>query len=135
VGLTPVVISEQVEWVDPKEIVAQRSQLQQQLEAWRSDWESRDTERYLTHYDQNFAAPGQDYNSWSQQKRRVNASRSWLKIKLSKVSMFQYPGRENLMVVTFDQDYRSNSLNQTTRKRQYWKQEGKQWKIVYEGTV
>lgn len=135
IGLTPVVISEQVEWVDPKEIVAQRAQLQRQLEAWRRDWESKDSERYLQHYSRSFAAPGQNYNSWAQQKRQVNAAKSWLKIQLSRVSMFRYPGKDNLMVVTFDQDYRSNTLNQQTRKRQYWQLEGKQWKIVYEGTV
>jgi murein L,D-transpeptidase YafK len=135
IGLTPVIISERIEWVDPKDLGAQRLELQQQLEAWRRDWETRNSDRYLGHYSRNFAASGQDYDSWARQKRQLNAARPWLKIQLSGVSMFRYPGRDNLMVVTFDQDYRSDTLNQHARKRQYWQLQGKQWKIVYEGIV
>lgn len=135
VGLTPVVISDRVEWVDPREIAAQRSELSHRVEDWRRDWESIDTDKYLRHYSKNFSAPGQNYRSWEEQKRQVNASKSWVKVKLSNISIFAYPGNENLMVVTFDQDYSSNNLNNQMRKRQYWKLEDNQWKIVYEGAA
>ena len=38
-----------------------------------------------------------------------------------------------MVVVTFKQDYRSNNLTDTFRKRQYWIKEQGQWKIAYEG--
>src|SRR2546429_2211098 len=38
----------------------------------RTDWESLDTERYLTHYSKSFSAPNQDLDSWSRHKRLVN---------------------------------------------------------------
>lgn len=134
IGLTPVIISDQIEWVDPKELQNERLALQQQIDAWQRDWESRDINRYLQHYSKSFAAPGQNYSSWAQQKQLVNSSKKWVKVKLSRLSMYRYPN-DNLMVVTFDQDYSSNNLSQKTRKRQYWQLEGKQWKIAYEGTV
>ena len=34
--------------------------------------------------------------------------------------MFLYPGREDLAVVDFDQEYASNNLSNKMRKRQYW---------------
>jgi hypothetical protein len=37
------------------------------------------------------------------------------------------------VVVSFDQDYRSNNLSNVMRKRQYWVHEGARWKILYEG--
>ncbi len=133
VGLTPVVISDRVEWVDPKELAATRNDLAQSLEAWRKDWESLDTDKYLRHYAKNFNAGSQDLRAFSEQKRHVNASKSWLKIQVANVSIFTYPGNDNLAVVTFDQDYNSNNLKNQMRKRQYWQKEGGDWRIIYEG--
>ena len=49
--------------------------------------------------------------------------------------MFRNPGREEYVVTTFDQEYKSNNLNNTMRKRQYWIKEDGRWKIIYEGSV
>ncbi|MCE5180855.1 MAG: L,D-transpeptidase family protein [Betaproteobacteria bacterium] len=135
VGLTPVVISDRVEWVDTKELATLRSDLDSRIESWRKDWESIDSNKYLRHYSRNFKAPGQDYSSWDSQKRSVNAGKSWIKVKLSDISIFGYPGNENLMVVTFTQDYSSNNLKNQMRKRQYWKLENHEWRIIYEGVA
>jgi murein L,D-transpeptidase YafK len=135
VGLTPVIISEHIEWVAPQDLAAQRAALGHQVEAWRRDWESLDTEKYLRHYARDFAAAGMNYASWAEQKRLVNKAKSWVKVKLSNISMFSYPGDSNLMVVTFDQEYASNNLKNQMRKRLYWKLEEGRWKIVYEGAA
>jgi hypothetical protein len=37
--------------------------------------------------------------------------------------------------VTFDQDYRSNNLSNTVKKRKYWLREPGGWRIVYEGAA
>jgi hypothetical protein len=39
----------------------------------------------------------------------------------------------NLVVVTFEQDYRSSNLSNQMKKRQYWIKEDGRWKIVFEG--
>ncbi len=135
VGLTPVVISDSVEWVDARELAAERGELGRRVESWRRDWESVNMDKYLQHYSRNFRAPGQNYHSWEEQKRKVNASKTWIKVKLSNISIFSYPGNDNLMVITFDQDYSSNNLKNQMKKRQYWKFDGNEWKIVYEGAA
>jgi len=56
-------------------------------------------------------------------------------LKLDKVSYFLYPGREDLAVVTFDQDYSSSNLSNQMRKRQYWIRESGAWRILYEGAA
>lgn len=43
------------------------------------------------------------------------------------------PRERDFVVVTFDQDYRSDGLSNVMRKRQYWVNEGARWKIIYEG--
>lgn len=132
VGLTPVVIADELEWVPAATLEAERKGLADALEAWRADWESRDTARYLSHYAAKFHSGDQDLPAWSAHKRKVNAGKQWIKVGLGRVSMFQYP-REKFVVVGFDQDYRSSNLSNVMRKRQYWVREGARWKILYEG--
>lgn len=134
VGTTPVVIADQLEWSDAAAVEAERKSLSTALEQWRSDWESRDAARYLAHYSERFSAGGQDYAAWAAHKRSVNASKRWIKVGLSRIAMLAYP-RTDFVVVTFDQDYRSDSLANAMRKRQYWIKESGRWKILYEGAA
>jgi murein L,D-transpeptidase YafK len=133
VGLTPVIIADEIEWSDASAIAAERAELAGALEQWRADWQSRDTDRYLAHYSSRFASPGQDLAAWSAHKRKVNDGKKWIKVGLSRVAMFRYPRERDFVVVTFDQDYRSSGLSNVMRKRQYWLKEGTSWKIIYEG--
>ena len=134
-GATPVVIAERVEWVTPEQLRAERERFMRQLEAWRTDWESRDTERYLSHYARDFRVGPTDLAAWSAHKQRVNAAKNWIKVGLSNVSVLRTAERGGVIEVTFDQDYRSNNLLQRARKRQYWVEEGGGWKIAYENTL
>jgi len=135
IGLTPVIISEQVEWLSLDDWTAERDALNSEIERWRSDWEGLDTETYLTHYAKNFSADGENLSEWARHKRQVNSGKSWIKLKLSNFSMFRNPGKDELVVVTFDQDYRSSNLSNSMKKRQYWTKEGGKWRIVYEGAA
>jgi murein L,D-transpeptidase YafK len=135
VGVTPVIISQDVEWVEAGSAKATRNALQQSIEAWRSDWESRDTDQYLRHYSKDFTAGKQNLAAWAAQKRSVNAGKSWIQVKVDRVSMFLYPGDENLAVVTFEQDYSSSNVSNKMRKRQYWQHEKGGWRIVHEGAA
>jgi murein L,D-transpeptidase YafK len=135
IGLTPVIISEDVEWTKLDDWAQERKAFQGRLEQWRADWESRDTGRYLSHYARSFSANGENLAAWSLHKRQVNTGKTWIKVGVRNVSMFRNPGKEDLVVVTFDQDYRSNNLSNTMRKRQYWTREDGRWRIVYEGSA
>ena len=134
-GATPVVIAERVDWVTPEQLRAERARFMRQLEAWRSDWESRDAGKYLLHYASDFRAGAVDLAAWSAHKRRVNAGKSWIKVGLSNVGVLRSAGQGGVIEVTFDQDYRSNNLSQRARKRQYWVEENGRWKIAYENTL
>jgi hypothetical protein len=47
--------------------------------------------------------------------------------------MLRYPNERDVVVVTFEQDYRSDGLSNVMKKRQYWAKEAGRWKILYEG--
>jgi murein L,D-transpeptidase YafK len=132
VGLTPVIITDEIDWLERDALEAERKSLADAFAAWRTDWESRDAGKYLSHYAAKFNSGDQDLAAWSEHKRKVNSGKAWIKIGVSRVAMFQYP-RENFVVVSFDQDYKSSNLSNTMRKRQYWIREGAAWRILYEG--
>ncbi|HYL88383.1 MAG TPA: L,D-transpeptidase family protein [Burkholderiales bacterium] len=135
IGLTPVIIADEVEWVDASTLEAERASLAAEIEQWRADWQSRDTERYLSHYSPRFAAGKENYAAWAAHKRKVNAGKAWIKVKLERLAMLRYPHERDVVVVTFDQDYRSNGLSNVMKKRQYWRKENGRWKILYEGAA
>ena len=132
IGLTPVIIADEIDWTDAQELEADRKGLADAFESWRAAWEKRDTERYLSHYAARFHSEDQNLAEWSEHKRKVNASKSWIKLAVSKVAMLQDP-REKFVVVSFDQDYRSSNLSNVMRKRQYWVKNDGRWRILYEG--
>ena len=135
VGLTPVIISNSVEWLSLDDWHKERDELNQTIEAWRSDWESLDTERYLKHYSRRFKTGNAGFEQFAAQKRQVNAGKEWVKVRVDNLSVFRNPGNEEVVVVTFEQDYRSNNLNNQMKKRQYWLREDGKWKIIYEGSA
>jgi len=133
VGLTPVIISNSIEWLSLDDWQAERQSLLGMIEEWRQAWESRDIERYAEHYSKRFKADGHDHASWLEQKRKVNAGKTWIQVTARNISMFRNPGKEDYVVVTFEQDYRSNNLANLMQKRQYWIKEDGRWKIIHEG--
>ena len=134
VGITPVIITTQMDWGSEQDQVEHKALLQE-LEQWRKDWASLDTGAYLKHYAPNFSSNNMDYSAWAKQKQLVNKSKSWIKINLSNVSMFSYPDQPNLVVVDFDQDYGSSNLSNRMKKRQYWIKQDNRWQIIYEGAA
>ena len=135
VGLTPVIISNDVEWLSLDNWNSERVALRDSIEQWRRDWESRNSDAYLSHYAKAFDGDGMNLKQWSERKRQVNAAKSWIKLSLANISMFRYPGKEDMVVVTFDQDYKSSNLSGAMKKRMYWIKEGGRWKIVDEGNA
>lgn len=134
IGKTPVVIANQMKWSDDKDR-AERDALLREIERWRINWESRDTDAYLKHYARNFYSDNMDYAAWAGHKSKVNAGKAWIKVEVSNLSAFPYPGTPNMVVVNFDQEYSSNNLNNKMKKRQYWIKQGDRWQILYEGSA
>ena len=132
IGLTPVIISPEVEWLSLDDWQAERTALNRKIEEWKADWESRDIDRYLKHYSPRYESGNQKFQEFAKQKRQVNQAKTWIKVRLDNVSMFRSPGKEEMVVVTFEQNYQSNNLSNQMKKRQYWIREDGNWRIIHE---
>lgn len=134
-GKTPVIIAEEVEWVAYDALDARRNDLAAALDQWRQDWESLDTPKLLGNYSASFRTGSQDFRAFGASKVKVNASKSWIKVGISKVNLMLYPERPDFALVSFVQDYRSSNLSDQTTKRQFWSRENGRWKIIHETSL
>ena len=101
---------------------------------WIFDWESLDHKRYANHYSStDLNAYGRNFKAWDGHKRWVNRNKTWVQIEYRNFNVFNYPGEEDLMLMQFEQNYRSNILNIDSPKELYWRKHGDRWQIVYEG--
>lgn len=171
-GKTPVIISNNIEWLDGNKLIqqlntqaAEKIALQKAIDDWRKDWVSQDTDHYLSHYSKKFFYSDGGYQQWADYKRGIQAAKPKVSVQINDISMFGYPslqvtnkdtlGSQNLsketsiketsikettgsntqpvVVVNFEQDFKSASLQNKMRKRQYWVNDNNQWKIIYEG--
>jgi murein L,D-transpeptidase YafK len=129
---TPIVIADHTEWVDPVVWEASRQEILSTLDQWRTDWESRNVERFFRHYpDDLITGKG---HGWAASKRRNIVSKDWIHVGISDVSIFLYPDSD-LAVVTFQQQYTSDKFTNTTWKRLYWRKQDGHWSIALEKTL
>ncbi|MEE9331642.1 MAG: L,D-transpeptidase family protein [Methylophilaceae bacterium] len=150
IGNVPIIISDNVQWVDSNKSLIKSSELttlNSALKTWQSDWTSQNTDKYLSHYSNSFFYSKGNLTQWAAHKRRVQASKPKVTIQVNDVSMFSYPSlhknkgkkpsdiNQEVIVVNFEQHYESPTLKNKMRKRQYWKNENNQWKIIYEGAA
>lgn len=132
VSRTPVVVGRSLEWVAPEVAAERRRALEAAIESWRRDWESRDAERYLSHYAADFQSGGMDRAGFAAHKRRVNAGKRYIRVDLDEIGIYSYPGEPDLVLVDFVQSYASDDFRARRRKHQYWRLEDGAWRIVLE---
>ncbi|WP_020167770.1 MULTISPECIES: L,D-transpeptidase family protein [Methylotenera] len=138
-GKVPVIISDNIEWLNPTKSDFQSNEqksLSESIEDWRKDWVSQNADKYLSHYSEQFFYSDGNYQKWADYKRVVQSAKPKVSINIDKVSMFSYPNlKENIVVVNFEQDFKSATLQNKMLKRQYWINQNNQWKIIYEGAI
>ena len=133
VGYTKVLGVPQIEWVTNDEISDSRRDLTQRMQEWVRAWESQKPEPYLEFYSKDFSDTEKNYQQWASYKRRVNTNKRFIKVRLSDLGIYAYPGQSNLAMTEFYQNYSSNRFHSKGWKRQLWKLEDDgQWRIIYE---
>lgn len=131
---TPVVVADHVDWLSEADWLKRREQFDSLISGWETDWESRNTQRYLSHYSRDFNNGSYNYQRWVSHKQKVNGSKSFIEVQLDDLNLFTYPGEQGMIEARFTQRYRSNNFSNSGEKTQFWKRSGDgRWQIVYEG--
>lgn len=130
---TPVLLGTNFEWIDQQTWLDNQKQMLAVVDNWKTDWESLNTDQFVTHYSRDFDNGKEDYKRFVANKHRVNAAKSFIDVEIDNLSLYRYPDQPDLLVASFEQDYKSNNYKGTSIKRQYWVQEDGKWRIAYEG--
>lgn len=135
--VTPLILAKKINWQTPEYWQASQQSFMKIHDKWRMDWESGDSELYLSHYSKQYSAEGKSYTDWAQHKRAVNKNKSYIRVQLSDISLLAYPGdTDEIFVATFNQKYASNNYQGVSRKRQYWRlEQDNVWRIIFEGNI
>lgn len=136
-GITPVVITNKVEWVNYDSWQQEREDILQAVEKWRLDWESMDVNKYLSNYEKNFWSATHNLKTWSARKRLLAKGKTYQSVNFSNLSVLLYPKKlkeeKQIAVVRLQQNYKSNNFKSKMYKRLYLTKIDKDWKILYEG--
>jgi len=134
-GETPVVLTDALSWQPREQGWERRAEFLEQIEGWRARWSALDTESYLAYYADDFETDGMNKGAFAEHKRRVNAGKKAIEVRLEGVDLFRYPGGDGLMLARFTQHYRSSNYVKTSDKYQFWRrQPDGRWRIVKESS-
>lgn len=130
----PVVLSDQVQWLQRKEWLSYRKTLTGALRAWQEDWQSLDVEKYLAHYSTAYRDEKFDYEGMLASVRHNAKAKTSIRVGIKNLDLMLYSRQPNVIFVArFDQDYQSNNYSVAYRKQQMWRLQDGEWKIVFEG--
>jgi ketosteroid isomerase-like protein len=128
----PVVLSDKVDWIPQSQAREARDEFLARIEEWRQKWMSLDLEGFLDFYDDDFVTAGMNKAQYTEHRRKVDAGKTFVSVKIRDLSLFRYPG-ENLLLAEFSVDYESDQYQFKDRRQQYWRQDAKgRWKILRE---
>jgi murein L,D-transpeptidase YafK len=135
-GHTQIAIADAINWIPAAQVSKDEHALRKAIESWRTDWESRDMNRYIDHYaTQFFSDKVSSREEWRVVRKSVTEDKASIRVDLNNLTIAHLPAPQDTMLVMFDQNYKSDTAQTTLRKRQYWQREGSRWKIIYEGNA
>ena len=126
---TPVVISERVKMVPLEDMKKEAKTFEELIENWRSAWEGKEIDRYMSYYTTRFVSGNRNWKQYRNYKARLAKTYKDIKVKINNLRLVRNDG---LVVATFDQDYITERLRSSGKKKLYLQQNSKQWKITRE---
>ncbi len=131
---TPVVIAPELQWVAPDSVATARQQFDTVLQAWSSAKLQGDVQGLQRFYAPDFKnAAQQPRQEWLSKLASSGPQQSNKGVELKDKSYLHWRDSNETMVVTFGEVTKGERSG--TTRRQYWKRQGDQWQIFYEGVI
>jgi murein L,D-transpeptidase YafK len=131
---TPVVIAQQLQWVAPHSVHADRKAFDAVLNAWSKAKTDGDMERLLGFYAPDFQSHRKrPLAQWTQVLQAETRALRGRELHLKDKSYLRWTDSGETMVVTFGEVAKGALTGPV--KRQYWARRGQQWQIFFEGVI
>jgi murein L,D-transpeptidase YafK len=125
---TPVIVSEKIEMVEFSEMEKERDEVLRFIETWRTSWERKEVDKYMSLYSPDFNASGKNWQQWKEHKARLAKQYNRIKVDVHNLRILQNDG---LVLASFIQKYGNEYFNSAGRKTLYLKH-GSRWRIIGE---
>jgi len=127
--ITPILIFEKVNYIEPTTLTAQRKKLTNWLRSWKTSWESKDLNKYMNFYSSRFYAQRKNKSAWKKYKQSINRSVASFKVDIKNPVIYK---NKNQFIIRFLQGYNSDKLSDFGEKVLYVRMEKTGPKIVNE---
>lgn len=133
IAKTPVIISEQLNFISRDAWIKDKQAARKLLEDWRLDFNTGNTGNLTRHYSKKFKLSSDEAPAaWITRQLQIFNTDAASKSTIREVSQFRYPGRAEMIVSNFTQDVNSSRGLSSIKRRQYWLKEAGQWHIILE---
>jgi len=104
-GQTPIVIYDQISYLNTADYKNQRQKFLNFFESWRTAWESQDVDSYIKYYDSTFKNDQMNYRQWFRHKKKLKDLYTFIKVELGPPLILQ---NKDQVVIRTVQRYTSN---------------------------
>lgn len=130
---TPVLIGNNLRWVQPDRLSSERKAFTETLQSWAQSKRPGREADLLRFYANDFNTDGKDLTRFSASLRSEIAQRGDRPVEVKDVSLIRWTDEADTMIATFDELAAGEKTGRTLR--QYWQWRSNAWKIIYEGTI
>ncbi|MGY0194088.1 L,D-transpeptidase family protein [Leptothrix sp. BB-4] len=130
---TPVIVAERLEWVAPRQLMAQRQTALGLIESWRRARTHSDLTGLMTLYSMHFDNGEDGYDAWRERLRAEARASPGRERELDELSVLGWNEPRDVLVVTFRERLRGSTHG--LMRRQYWSHDSGQWRIFSEGVL
>jgi murein L,D-transpeptidase YafK len=126
---TPILVHNQVNLVGVNQAQEEREEFNNGLNQWRQAWGSKDLDKYIEFYSEQFKASGMNKARWLKYKKGLAKTYKSINIAFSQPTVLRH---KDSMIVKALQFYQSDRHSDFGEKTLYLKKVEGQWQIVNE---
>jgi murein L,D-transpeptidase YafK len=126
---TPLMIFDQINWVDETAIQKSKELFLQKLAQWKNTWQTKDMDTYISMYHPDFKFGKMSLKKFKEYKTELSQKYATINVKLSEAQVFEHHGN---VIMRFYQDYQSPEHSDFGEKILYFKKLGDDFKIIGE---
>jgi len=131
---TPVVVKPAIKPTAKPEIVkVPEVNLSAVVENWAAAWSAQDVDAFVSFYKRWYSTPGKNHAQWVNDRQVKLTNKRYISVVVSSIK--QKKISENRFAVDFTQNYQSDAINDTIRKRLVFDKINGQWKISNEKVI
>ena len=104
-GQTPLVITEQIEYLNKNDYLMQRKTYLENFEKWRASWQDSDVDSYIQFYDPTFHNGQMNFKQWYEHKKKIKNTYKFIHVQLIPPTIIR---NKDQVVVRTIQNYESD---------------------------